>query len=108
MKKIILLLTLTLSLFANDDKLMLICEQYDDSATEYLGKMAESEKVGNFEELQKNGNMFLKIAEKSVDACMQIKDEEYESVATFKLHTLTFIKEYIAHKYPNWNYKVGL
>lgn len=81
-----------------------VCEEYDNIATYFLGEMVKHEKTGNFELLQKNGNVFLEMGQISVNACKKVGIDEYDNTANYKQHTIDFIRKYIADKYPTWDY----
>lgn len=110
MRYIIILLFLSVFSIADDtlESKVSQCEEYDNRATEYLGLMAVAEKMNDYDLLQRNGNTFLIVSKLSIDICKQVGLEEYEKVIIFKQHTIQFIKQYIADKYPNWDYKLGV
>lgn len=107
MKKLYSLLFLTTVLFAGDGNMFDysdLCRDYEIASKNYLSEMSKYESRNDFINLQKSGNKFLDIGQKSIDICGHLGDPKNVEIAMLKQDILNQVRVYITENYPTWDY----
>lgn len=107
MKKLYSLLFLTTLLFSGDGRefdFSELCRGYDVASKNYLSEMSRYEKTHDFNNLQKSGNKFLDIGQKSIDICGSLGDPKNTEVSLLKQDIMNQVRVYIEQNYPDWDY----
>lgn len=107
MKKLYSLLFLTTLLFAGEGRefdFSTLCRDYEIASKNYLSEMSRYERNQDYTNLQKSGNKFLDVGQKSIDICGTLGNPKNVEVALLKQDIINQVRIYIEENYPDWDY----